>query len=209
MKKIPTLFERIFEDHKIIDILPNVYPGMEWVLDGKGIATVKYDGACCMVKDNRIYKRYDATTKYKRKIPKNAIPCQEKPDPVTGHFPCWVSCEPVKADRFFLEALENYRTYFRTDIVPDGTYECVGPMLRRNPYRLSKHMLIPHGRDVIDVPRSFEEIRDYLKDHDIEGIVFWKDGEPRCKIKKTDFGFVWTPMCPDPRKEPPTCRFTI
>lgn len=25
----------------------------------------------------------------------------------------------------------------------------------------------------------------------MEGIVFWKDGEPRCKIKKTDFGLPW------------------
>ena len=23
------------------------------------------------------------------------------------------------------------------------------------------------------------------------GIVFWKDGEPRCKIKRSDFGFKW------------------
>ena len=41
MKKIPTLFERIFENHIKIGILPNVTAGMEWVLEGKGIATVK------------------------------------------------------------------------------------------------------------------------------------------------------------------------
>lgn len=28
-------------------------------------------------------------------------------------------------------------------------------------------------------------------EHEIEGIVFWKDGEPRCKIKRSDFGFEW------------------
>ena len=22
-------------------------------------------------------------------------------------------------------------------------------------------------------------------------LVFWKDGEPRCKIKRSDFGFKW------------------
>ena len=32
---------------------------------------------------------------------------------------------------------------------------------------------------------------DYLKEHYIEGIVFWKDGEPGCKIKRSDFGFEW------------------
>lgn len=25
----------------------------------------------------------------------------------------------------------------------------------------------------------------------MEGIVFWKDGEPKCKIKRSDFGFPW------------------
>ena len=42
-----------------------------------------------------------------------------------------------------------------------------------------------------DCPRTFEGLRDYLREHEIEGIVFWKDGEPRCKIKRSDFGFKW------------------
>ena len=33
MKKIPTLFERVFENRKNVGILPNVTPGMEWVLE--------------------------------------------------------------------------------------------------------------------------------------------------------------------------------
>ena len=33
MKKIPTLFERVFENQKKVGILPNVTPGMEWVLE--------------------------------------------------------------------------------------------------------------------------------------------------------------------------------
>lgn len=41
MKKIPTLFEREFKDHKVVKVLPKVHPGMEWVLEGKGTATVK------------------------------------------------------------------------------------------------------------------------------------------------------------------------
>ena len=24
-----------------------------------------------------------------------------------------------------------------------------------------------------------------------EGIVFWNDGQPQCKIKRSDFGFPW------------------
>ena len=27
--------------------------------------------------------------------------------------------------------------------------------------------------------------------HNIESLVFWKDGEPQCKIKRSDFGIKW------------------
>ena len=39
--------------------------------------------------------------------------------------------------------------------------------------------------------RTFEGIRDYLKNNHVEGLVFWKDGEPQVKIKRKDFGFDW------------------
>ena len=47
MKKIPTLFERQFDNHKVVGITPNVHEGMEWVLRGEGVATEKIDGSCC------------------------------------------------------------------------------------------------------------------------------------------------------------------
>ena len=53
---------------------------------------------------------------------------------------------------------------------------------------------MPYGEDVIDVERTFEGIREYLENHYMEGIVFWKDGKPRCKIKRKDFGFDWNKM---------------
>ena len=31
----------------------------------------------------------------------------------------------------------------------------------------------------------------YLEKHNIEGIVFWNDGQPQCKIKRSNFGFPW------------------
>lgn len=74
----------------------------------------------------------------------------------------------------------------------DGTYEVVGPHFRKNPYGLEKDILMKHGEKVLDdVPRTFEGIRDYLEENYIEGIVFWKDGEPKCKIKRSDFGHEW------------------
>ena len=57
MKKIPTLFERVFDGHKIVDILPNVTDGCEDAFKN-GIATVKVDGSCCAVINGEFYKRY-------------------------------------------------------------------------------------------------------------------------------------------------------
>lgn len=90
MKKIPTLFEREFENHRLVRTLDKVIPGFEWVLDGEGIATVKYDGSCCAVIDGKFYARYDA--KEGRKPPEGAIPCCD-PDPVTGHWPHWLEVD--------------------------------------------------------------------------------------------------------------------
>ena len=53
-------------------------------------------------------------------------------------------------------------------------------------------MLASHGDiNLNNVERTYDGIKDYLATHDIEGIVFWKDGDPQCKIKRSDFGFEW------------------
>lgn len=190
MKKIPTLFERVFENHKIKDVLPNVTPGCEFVLEGKGEATVKFDGSCCAIIDGAFYVRYDA--KKGKPIPEGAIKCQDEADPVTGHLPCWI---PASIDnsghKWYITALKNTSIYNDTGNLEDGTYEAVGPHFQGNPYNFNYDCLIRHGKKIIDVPRTFEGIRDYLKNNYIEGIVFWLDGEPKCKIKRSDFGFDW------------------
>ena len=187
MKKIPTLFEREFANHKVSGISDKVKPGMEWVLEGKGGATIKYDGSCCAIIDGVFYKRYDA--KHGKKVPEDAIPCCEA-DPVTGHHPHWV---PVSAnnpsDKWFLQALQN--TIDEGKSLADGTYEACGPHFQANTNGFLYDVLIRHGVYAVNVERSFEGIREYLRTHAIEGIVFWKDGEPQCKIKRSDFGFEW------------------
>lgn len=189
MKKIPTLFERIYNNHRVIGITDTVTPGMEWVLDGEGVATVKYDGACCAIIGGELYKRYDA--KKGKKPPEGAIPCCD-PDPVTGHWPHWVKCdENNPADKWFFAAFEN-----RVGSFGDGTYEAIGEHFQGNPYCLSGDGLEHHGAKVVYVERTFDGIKQYLTDHWIEGIVFWKDGQPQCKIKRTDFGLEW----PMPRR---------
>ena len=186
MKKIPTLFERVFENHKKVGILPNVTPGMEWVLEGEGVATEKMDGSCCAIIDGVFYKRYDA--KRGKTPPAGAIPCCE-PDSVTGHWPHWVKVNPEdRGDMWHMVAYRNSNG----EALADGTYEVIGPHFRNNPHGLEADVLVKHGEHILeDVPRSFEGIKDYLQEHYIEGIVFWRDGEPRCKIKRSDFGFKW------------------
>ena len=72
-----------------------------------------------------------------------------------------------------------------------GTYEAIGPHFQGNPYELSNDILVKHGTMVVDVRRDFETISQWLNDNAIEGLVFWLDGEPVCKIKRTDFGYEW------------------
>lgn len=189
MKKIPTLFKRVFENHRIKEILPEVDKSLEWVLNGEGIATVKYDGSCCAVINGELYKRYDA--RKGKPVPEGAIKCQEEPDPVTGHLPCWVKCDRNEpADKWFWAAFDTAKENgieFKCNL----TYEAIGKHFNGNPYNLPKDFLTQHGVERIVVGRSFEEIKEYLRTHEIEGIVFWKDGEPKCKIKRTDFGYSW------------------
>lgn len=193
MKKIPTLFHREFDNHNVVSISPEVAPELQWVLDGEGIATEKIDGACCAMIDGVFYKRYDAKKDKHGKMklpPEGAIPCDD-PDPVTGHWPHWVKVEEGNpADRWFLDALHN--TQSREGPLPDATYEAIGPHFQSNPYHLTQDTLVRHGTVEVDLPdRSFDGIRRYLLSHRTEGIVFWKDGKPQCKIKRKDFGLKW------------------
>lgn len=185
MKKIPTLFTRVYENHKIVGIKDEITPGCEEAFL-HGIATVKVDGACCAIIDNKFYKRYDA--KKGKKPPEGAIPCSN-PDPVTGHWPHWVEVSDCPADKWFVEAFNNSRKAGLD--WEEGTYEAIGPHFQGNPYGLKNDILVKHGTEVIEVERDFESISNFLNNNLIEGLVFWLNGEPVCKIKRTDFGLEW------------------
>lgn len=187
MKKIPTLFEREFDERgKLKSVLETPKPGFEWVFYGEGVAIEKVDGACCAIIGGKFYKRFDA--KEGRKIPDGAIPCMPMRDPYTGHWPHWLPVDFERGgDKWFVAAYKNSPW-----ITEDGTYEAVGPHFQNNPYGLDDDFLEKHGRIKIpDFPRTFEGMKEYLRTHEIEGVVFWKDGVPRCKIKRSDFGFKW------------------
>ena len=54
MKKIQSLYKRNYEGNR--QVYDEVIEGSEWVFtDGTAIATVKWDGTSCMVKDNELY----------------------------------------------------------------------------------------------------------------------------------------------------------
>ena len=189
---MPTLFTRVFEGRDIVETINDVREGCEWVLNGEGVATIKWDGTCCLIQDGKLYKRFDY--KKGRKLPEGAIPCQEEPDSITGHFPHWVLCKEDNIDdKYFIDAFKKYIATCKRDgvSVENGTYELVGLHFNNNPYGLDYDTFIKHGKDIIEVGRSYNEIKNYLHDNYIEGIVFHRGNGEMCKIKRSDFGYKW------------------
>ena len=97
MKKIPCVFQKNESGDRPINA---VHQLCQWVLDGEGEATIKFDGTACAVIDGKLYARYDA--KKGKTPPPNAIPCCE-PDPVTGHHPHWIPCGPEPQSKWHWE----------------------------------------------------------------------------------------------------------
>ena len=182
MIKIISLFQRNYETDRLVR--DEVTPGAEWVLNGEGIATRKWEGTPCMYKDYGLYKRYNA--KGRKFPPFGFTPCQD-PDPITGHWPGWIPITASYEDKYFIEALKNYPLY--PDIpIPEGTYELCGPAINKNPEGFDKHVLVPHGKHIIDIPRTFYHIQSYLSVAGIEGIVWHHPDGRMVKIKAKDFG---------------------
>lgn len=200
MNKIPTLFVRDYSkpapgcDFTITD---QVTPGCEWVTNGEGVATIKWDGKAVKLEDGKWYVRRDVKTftinkstgerhEWNRQMPEGFIPLGE-PDPVTGHWPGWVPADE-KADKLIFETAATY------DSLEDGTYELIGPKIGTrggaNPEKLDAHELRKHG----DMPCSFGEpitlefMRRFFEKNDYEGIVWHHPDGRMCKLKGTDFG---------------------
>ena len=62
MKKIPTLFERVYENNRVVDVTDKVTPGMEWVLENKGQATIKWE-LNVLVIVSRLFRKISAKVK--------------------------------------------------------------------------------------------------------------------------------------------------
>lgn len=188
MKKISTLYKKDPSD--LGRIINEINPENQWVFEGEAIATRKFDGTSTAIINGELYKRYDV--KKGRQIPEGAIPCQEA-DTITGHHPHWLICDVNKQeDKYFFEGLQQTLVNMSLPVLPNGTYELVGEKVQSNPERITGHLLVKHGIEVIDLlSLDFEYLKEYLSnpDNDIEGIVFHHKSDNRmCKLRKSDFG---------------------
>lgn len=181
MKKIPTIFRRNPENMK--DLLDEPNPECQWVFDGEGVATRKYDGTCCKVEGGLLYKRREV--KPGKSAPEGFV--QEDHDEVTGKTVGWVLVDlNAKENRWHEEAFANVLEYD----LGDGTCELLGPKIQGNPEGYGSHALRmhKHADHYLDVPRTYEGIRTWLIGRDIEGLVFHTLDGRMAKIKKKDFG---------------------
>jgi hypothetical protein len=185
MKKVPCLFRKEYEGQRGT-IFNEVTPGCEWVLLGEGTPTIKYDGSACLVSDGKLYKRYDC--KRGRVAPEGWIPCEDKEDEVTGHWPGWLEVGDEPESKWHKAAFDRHGKY-----LDNGTYEIIGPHFHNNPYKIHADILVKHGSGYYPKlpPRDFDGLRDSLRTFHGEGIVFHhKDGR-MAKIRRKDFGFDW------------------
>ncbi len=184
MKKLSTLFKK--DPNDLGRVINEVNPENEWVFT-HGVPTRKFDGTSCAIIDGELYKRYDAKRNkkgVKKPIPEGAIPCQE-PDSKSGHHPHWIKCDREdNSNKWHFVAFDNLSDK------EDGTYELCGEKVQSNPEKIEGHKLIKHGIERLSLEdNSFEYIKQYLSENDIEGIVFHHIEDGRmCKIRKSDFG---------------------
>jgi hypothetical protein len=180
MKKIPTLFKRDFDNNGVI--MDEYSDGTEWVLAGEGVATRKYDGTSVLIRDGKMYKRYELRA---GKEAPYGFELADK-DETTGKSMGWVEVGNGNEDKWHREGCGGDPD--NVDL-PNGTYELVGPKVQGNPEKSEQHTLVKHSEaeQYEDVPLTFEGLRNWLDDKDIEGLVWHHPDGRMVKIKKKDY----------------------
>lgn len=178
MKKIPTTFVRDMSKQPAL-VTQEWRVGCEWVQNGEGVPTLKHDGTCCLVRDGKLYKRREI----KRGQPAPPDFEQADFDDETGKTVGWVPVGDGPDDKYHREAFNGE---------PDGTYELMGPKIQGNKGQHGAHVLVKHGIDPLpNMERTFEGIKAFLDQNQIEGIVWHHPDGRMSKIKRRDFGFKW------------------
>jgi hypothetical protein len=176
MRKIPTLFQ-----------MTTVTPGCEWVLEGEGVPTVKWDGTACLYLEGRLYKRHTIQA-HDTDYPTDWLPAQPMPDPNTLRHPGWMPVTDGPGDKWHRTGLR------RAGRMREGqTYELCGPKINGNRHQFDRIMLIEHGLRKLDAdPRTYAEILEWLtQDKLYEGIVWHHPDGRMAKVKKRDFHIHW------------------
>lgn len=178
MRKIPTLFVRDPEDMK--RVTREVHPDCQWVLDGHGTPTRKYDGTCVRLDDGGNWWARREVKPGKTR-PADFVPIET--DPATGKTVGWEPMEQSPFKKFHAEALAY------GEFVIDGTYELCGPKINGNPEGFGSHVLIrhAHAEQFADEPRTYDRLRDWLLAHQYEGIVWHGSDGRMAKLKRSDF----------------------
>lgn len=184
MKKIPTMFERDWEGDKS-RVLDKPTPGCEWVFAGEGVATRKYDGVACMFDGERWFKRREIRMDdiARKGMPDGFVEADR--DPTMAKITGWVPIGEGPEDKYLRSAIVN------TPGASPGTYEFLGPKSQGGIERdYDGHFMLKHSNaeHYKDCPRTFDGIRDFMAERDIEGIVFHNIDGRMAKIKKRDFG---------------------
>lgn len=182
MEKIISLFARNYDGDRLVR--DEIVPGAEWVVAGEGVATHKWDGTSCLIRDGLMFKRYDAKP---GRTPPPKFERSGDPDPVTGRVQGWVPVGDGPENRWHREA------YLADPDLPNGTYELIGPKVQGNPYHLDQHKLIRHGGlEMPGFPRTYDEIRSWFECQlNLEGVVWHHPDGRMVKVKAKDFGFRW------------------
>lgn len=196
MKKIPTLFERDWDGDRRY-VLPEVTPGCEWVINGDGIPTRKYDGTCVMFDGEIWWARREIKMGKSRPAGFVAIEI----DPETGNTVGWESVGQSSFARWLDEAVAEMVSPEDGGPWPIGTYELIGPKVNGNPEGYETHFLMLHDAAQIATctgcpgnpcghgiaPRDFDGLAAWLHAHPYEGIVWHHPDGRMAKIKKRDF----------------------
>ena len=182
VQKIPTVWVRD-PDTNLALVKSEVHPACQWVIDGEGVATRKFDGTCVMFDGGQWWARREV--KAGKSAPDNFQPLGT--DPTTGKTMGWEPAHQSGWVKFLDEATTG-------DELP-GTYELCGPRIQANPEGFPGHILVPHGQDIHEgVPRTFDGAKEYLRDSTFEGFVWHHPDGRMGKIKRRDFDYKETPQ---------------
>jgi hypothetical protein len=206
MKKIPSVFKRVFNGSNSALAYDEVTNGCEWVIEGQGTPTLKWDGQATMVRDGVLYRRYDRKLKDRALLkrvqagevaasslsesdfktpPENWEPCEPTWDSTTAHWPGWARVQDCPADKYL------WSTYQEQGPLPDGTYEFVGETVGGNKHYITGHLFVNHVEQGIGAPHTFDELKIWFQDHIMEGIVWHHPDGRMAKLHRTAMGYNW------------------